>query len=193
MLENQKWWRWIMGSRQTGAERALKLQIAEAREVFRLAQGYRPGDPDRAPSAAPSVHELVRAQAALSRLTLALEQRRAARLAGAERDPLRRLERMRDLAEQEGSWTAAARLGAEARALRREQEEQARATEEERNRELSPEERAAMLAGLVKGASDDELEVCVAEWLERRRYHLEVDDGGTLRLLPAGETLRLVK
>ena len=60
---------------------------------------------------------------------------------------------------------------------------------------LTPEERATALAGLVVSASDDELEVAVAEWLRRRRYTLEVDAGGTLCLVPFGEDspgLRLV-
>lgn len=183
-----------MSTRPTNAERALLAQVAESREISRLAMGYRSGDLEGAPSASPSVHELVRAQAAVSRLTMQYELRRAARLAGAERDPLRRLQRLRDLAEQDGSWGPAARLGAEARALAKELEEKDRAAADaEHRRNLTPEERAAMLAGLVDSASDGELEVCVSEWLRRRRYRLVVDDGGTLQLIPLGELgLKLV-
>ena len=52
----------------------------------------------------------------------------------------------------------------------------------------TPEERAAMLGKLIEAASDDELEVCVAEWCRRRRYRLQVDEGGTLQMVPLGES-----
>jgi len=52
----------------------------------------------------------------------------------------------------------------------------------------TPEERAAMLGKLIEAASDDELEVCVAEWCKRRRYRLQVDEGGTLQIVPLGDS-----
>ena len=180
--------------RPSAAERALLRQIAAAEQTVRLALGYRDGDPEGEPSARPGIRELVQAQAAVARLTSTMEQARAARLAGRERDPLRRIERLRDLAEQAGSWTAARQYGADALALSRQLEADRRAAALSDRVPATAEERAAVLSALVASASDDELEVCVSEWLKRRRYTLEVDEGGTLCLVPFGEDpgLRLV-
>lgn len=67
--------------------------------------------------------------------------------------------------------------------------------EHEASRTLTDDERAAALAALVDSASEPELEVAVREWLRRRRYRLHVDEGGTLEVVPLGEsgpTLRVV-
>lgn len=94
------------------------------------------------------------------------------------------------------SWSAVAAFRRQLQALRLEydqeharlEEEQARATAQAAQaRELTPEERAEELSRLVDRASDDELEVALKEWLRRRRYRFEVDEGGTLHLVPFGE------
>ena len=170
--------RW-MGSRRaapsppTGAETELEDQIRVTKAV--LAAAIKKTDTSNA----------VRAQTLLARLTADLERRRAARVAGDIRDPVKRFQALRKLAESDGSWVAAttfAKLEAEAAA-----EAERKRQERKRARPLSPEERLKVLPDLVQRASDDELEVCIVEWLKRRRYRLEVDDRGTLQVVPFGE------
>ena len=56
--------------------------------------------------------------------------------------------------------------------------------------EMTPEERAVMLQGLAKNATDDELDLVVAEWCDRKKYSFGVDATGALVLVRHG--LKLV-
>ena len=96
-------------------------------------------------------------------------------------------------AKEAGSWSAAASFAREIRTLRDmiDSEAMRQAELEELKRTATPqtaEARAALLSQLVDAASDDELEVCLAEWCKRRRYRLVVDEGGTLQIVPLGES-----
>ena len=96
-------------------------------------------------------------------------------------------------ARKAGSWSAAAQLLRETRAIRDQIDTEAMriAEAEALKRQASPEtpeERAALLGKLIEAASDDELEVCLAEWCKRRRYRLVVDEGGALQIVPLGES-----
>jgi hypothetical protein len=68
-------------------------------------------------------------------------------------------------------------------------------TERQAGRVLTDAERAAALSALIVGASEDELDAVLEEWLRRRRYRMWVDDSGTMHVAPLGEkgaTLRVV-
>ena len=108
------------------------------------------------------------------------------------RDQSKEIRQYREDAADSKSWQAASAFAREERALRDQIDAQLAEkalAEAPPAAELTREERAAALSGLVDGASDDELEVAVAEWLRRRRYRLAIHEGGTLALVPLGEEL----
>ena len=141
-------------TRRTPAERELEKQIARTEEILELALKQ-----ERAADAA-------KAQTLVVRLSADLQQRRAARLAGAERDPIRRLELMRELAEQAGSWVAAQRYEARVADARRAAEEAASSEDE---RELSVEELAVELRADMRDWPDQYLELAVEEMARRHQ------------------------
>lgn len=92
-----------------------------------------------------------------------------------------------------GSWSAVSSLQREIRTLRDMIDAECLKIGELEARQAAaspetPEERAALLGKLIEAASDDELEVCLAEWCKRRRYRLVVDEGGALQIVPLGES-----
>jgi hypothetical protein len=97
------------------------------------------------------------------------------------------------------SYQAAASFLREERAIRDQVDEQLRLKTEtttKPERQMTTEERAEALAGLVASASIAELEVTVAEYMRRHRYRLMIDDCGALQVVPLGEDtggLRLVQ
>ena len=99
-------------------------------------------------------------------------------------------------ATRDRHWSAVATFLRELRTLRKALDAEllvkAEARVAEEARILTDEERAVQLAGLVDGASDGELEVCMAEWLRRRWYRMGVDAGGSITITPLGESLQLV-
>ena len=92
----------------------------------------------------------VRAQTLLARLTGDLEHRRRAREIAKVRDPIRRVQMMRDMAEADGSWVAAASLQREVVKLQREKRAHDQA-EAERNMAGMTEEQ--VLDELIAAAS----------------------------------------
>lgn len=87
-------------------DEVLRQQIATTRALLAKAV-----QSDNLPTA-------VRAQTLLARLTADLERRTETRRAASIKDPIKRMQVMRELAEADGSWVAAARMGAEEQKMR---------------------------------------------------------------------------
>lgn len=86
------------------------------------------------------IADAVRAQTLLARLTSEMEHRRRAREIAKVRDPIKRVKMMRDMAEADGSWVAAASLQREVAKLEREAAEAKAAEDAARMAGMSEEE-----------------------------------------------------
>jgi hypothetical protein len=113
---------------------------------------------------------------------------------------MRTVTRDRDGARECQSWSAVAAHARQLQALRGEYDTEILRLEAERlaaeaagalDRELTPQERIERLQAAAPQATDEEIEVFVAEWLLRHKLALEVDEGGVPRLVSTG--LRLVR
>jgi len=156
-------------TRATSAERGLISQIKDARScIF--------SEKDELPIG--NLADRTKMLAHISRLSADLEKRKAARLAGAESDPVKRLELLRDLAEADGSWVAAARYGKDSRDLTTKAEKEAEdARIADVTRQMTPEEHLEAVEDAARNAPMVEIEIVVAEWLERLDLELWSDEG----------------
>lgn len=118
-----------------------------------------------------------------------------ARIAVLERD-IAEIRKLAAAAEKKsGPTQASAAYRRESRILRQEKQE----LEDRRTAlltapgDLTPEQRLDRVREMAPRMTDDEQDVVVRDWLSRRKYELEVDEGGTLALHRIGDgRLRVV-